>query len=53
MSDFDLLAGPQGHTAVLPGINIPASVGATAQIGAPQIGSINFVNAAAFCRPRS
>ena len=53
MSQFDLVAVPQGRTGARLGLNITALVGATAQIGAPRRDSINFVGSAAFCRPRS
>jgi hypothetical protein len=53
MSHFDSTAAPQGRTGALQGRDFAPSVGATAQIGAPQRKSISFVGSASFCRPHS
>ena len=53
MSQFGLIAVTQDRLGPLLGLNIAASLGATAQIGAPRGESINLVGSADYCRPDS
>ena len=53
MSQFHLIAGPQRRAEVLLRLDIRASFGATAQIGAPPRKPINLVGSTDYCRPRS
>ena len=53
MSQLDPNVVPQSGTAVPQTLEITASMDMTARIGASRPDSINFVDSANFCRPRS